>query len=140
MNLRKITLIISILYLLGGSIELYKHIQGASIFLFEDYPIAIAIFILNGFMYLGGFLSYSNYKIAKPLLITAGILSLCTGGVMGFYDAYVGFGNSYEAFPFVAPVFLIFLAIVVWYIKAVQNMNKRPYNNGMQSDAAEPRR
>ena len=115
-------------------------LKESSTLVFKEYPIAIIALILNGLLYLGGYLKFSNFKVAKPLLLTAGLVSICLGTVWGTYDAYVAFGNTYKAYPILVPILVIYIGIFAWYISAILKYENRPHNNRMQTDAAEPRR
>ena len=124
MSLKKVTLLLAILFLLSGIAELINHFQGNSHFLFKDYPIAIAGFLINGLMYLVGYISFTNFQTAKVILILAGVFSICVGIVFGTYNAYVGFGDTYDAFPMLIPILLINIGLFLWYIRAVIKYEK----------------
>ena len=136
MTLKNITLVVAIIVVLGGVAEMYAFLNETSTLIFKDYPIAIIVLIFNGLLYLGGYLKFSNFKAAKPLLLTAGSVSICLGTVWGTYDAYVGFGNDYKAFPVLVPILAIYIGVFVWYISAILKYENRPHNNRMQPDAA----
>ncbi len=125
MVLQNVTLAISVLLLLGGSIEGFKYFNQSSILVFQDYPLAILILILNGFLFLLGYIKFSNIDFAKYWLISAAVLLLIQGVVFSTYDAYFGFGRSFEAFPFLAPVLLFHAGLVVWYIKEILKYGKK---------------
>jgi len=118
-SLKKVTLLLAILFLLGGIVEVINHFQGNSHVLFKDYPIAIAGFLINGLMYLVGYINFSKFQTARVILILAGVFSICVGAVFGTYNAYAGFGNTYAAFPVLIPILLVNLGLFLWYIRAV---------------------
>jgi hypothetical protein len=118
-SLKKVTLLLAIIFLLSGIAEVFNHFLGNSHFLFKDYPFAIAGFLINGLMYLVGYINFSKFQTAKVILILAGVFSICVGVVFGTYNAYVGFGNTYDAFPMLVPILLINIGLFLWYIRAV---------------------
>ena len=67
MSLKNVTLLLAIMFLFGGITEVNNYLRVNSLFLFEDHPLAIARFFINGLMYLIGYLYFSRFTFERTI-------------------------------------------------------------------------
>jgi hypothetical protein len=122
--MRKITIIIATLYLLGSFIEFYKYMIGSSVFLFKDYPIAIVVCFFIGSVYLTASFKLNEQLAFKTLAIIAGLLSIVSSMVLSLYNSYIAFGNSFDFIAYSMLPLLTTNALFTWYIWRVIKYEK----------------
>ena len=122
--MRKLTIAISVMFLLGSSVELYDSLKGVNDPFFNDYPIAIAGWFLIAFLFIGAVFSFGNLGVFKVLAITATTLSALGYVISGLYNAYAGFGLSFEVLPYLILPMLLTIVAHGWYVQRVLQHGK----------------